>query len=161
MNHIHRGNIKIAVLSALIALIFAAKVATLGTSGVGDEQRSQLRGTWQVIEFIDHSEKAAPPEEIEGFTFEFQKSAMTIRRDKDDTGVPAEFTIDATKQPMWIDLDTGISSVLEGIFQLKDDRLTICIIAGGRNGRTSQRPTEFKASNQKKHSLFILQRINP
>jgi len=47
----------------------------------------------------------------------------------------------------------------EGIDKLAGDELTVCVMAGMRGDKPATRPSEFKASQRAKHSLFLLKRV--
>jgi uncharacterized protein (TIGR03067 family) len=87
------------------------------------EDMKKLQGRWQVIRFIDSSEKAAPPDEIQYFTFEFKGDVLIIRKNKDDGGRDAgKCKLNPSKEPKWFDLDVGLPELLsEGIYKLEGD----------------------------------------
>ena len=149
------------------ALLSAVMIVALTTTLSADapkkkdakDDAEKLQGTWQVTKFIDHSEEAAPAEEIAHFTFEFKGDHLVIRKDKDDRGKQMKYTLDASKKPKAIDIDMGGPVVSEGIYKLDGEKLMICVIAGSRGGKTAARPSEFKASKRNKYSLFVLKKV--
>jgi uncharacterized protein (TIGR03067 family) len=147
------------LLSATILVSFTvASTAEAPRDDTKDEMK-KLEGMWQVTKFIDHSEKAAPADEIAHFTFEFKGDRLTMRKAKDDSGKEMKFTLDASRTPKAMDIQMGGSHVSEGIYKLDGDQLTICIVAGTRNGKAAARPSEFKASNRDIYSMFILKKV--
>lgn len=118
----------------------------------------KLQGLWQVTKFIDHSEQAAPADEIKEMVFEFKEDRITQRKSKEDPGRPGKYTVNAAKQPKWMDIDFG-GRVSEGIYKLEGDELSLCFVGGMRGGKITPRPTEFKANMNPPHSLFVLKKI--
>ena len=147
--------IPLALFLASCVNVFAAD-PTKEDAAKADAAKSQ--GTWQVTKFIDHSEQAAPADEIKDMTFEFKGDSLAISKDKDHAGREMKFTLDPSTKPKGIDLDAG-GKVSAGIYKLDGDQLTICVIGGSRTGLVPKRPSEFKASNAKKYSLFVLKKV--
>ena len=48
---------------------------------------------------------------------------------------------------------------MEGIYKLEGDELYLCFVGGMRGEKVTPRPTEFKASKNPPHSLFVLKKI--
>jgi uncharacterized protein (TIGR03067 family) len=72
-----------------------------------------------------------------------------------------KYILNPSAKPKAIDLEGGGADggVAEGIYKLDGDELSICVISGMRNGKAAPRPTEFKASNDRKYALFVLKKI--
>jgi hypothetical protein len=77
---------KVLLSAAILASSATALAADAPKEDAAKNDAKKLQGTWQVTKFIDHSEEAAPAEEIVHFTFEFKGDRLTIRKDKDDPG---------------------------------------------------------------------------
>jgi uncharacterized protein (TIGR03067 family) len=124
------------------------------------EEIKKLQGIWQVTKFIDPSEKMAPTEDVEGYTFEFQGDRLTRRLYKDGEGRVEKYIVNPMKKPNWIDIGVRDGIPLgQGIYKIVGDELTICIVVSTDRGKPTPRPTEFKASKQG-HTLFILKKVN-
>lgn len=148
------------MLSSVFVVSFTATLAAQAPKEhAAKDDTTQLQGTWQVTRFIDHSEKAAPAEEIAHFTFEFKGGHLVIRKDKDDRGKEMKYRLDATKKPKAIDIEMGSPMASEGIYKLDGEELTVCVVAGSRGSKTAMRPSEFKASKRDKYSLFVLKKV--
>ncbi|HSB08160.1 MAG TPA: TIGR03067 domain-containing protein [Blastocatellia bacterium] len=132
-------------------------------AGSADSEIKRLQGNWQVISWSDESGEQVPPEEMKQFTFYFEGDRLTMRKFKDDPGTQCQFRIDVSKQPKWIDLGmpslAAGSTLLEGIYSLEGDDLSLCITSGLRNGVAPPRPTEFKTRPNEKYALLVLKRI--
>jgi uncharacterized protein (TIGR03067 family) len=72
-----------------------------------------------------------------------------------DTDAGSEaFRIDERSEPKRIDFDDGRRPLMQGIYKLEADRLTVCVAAPGR-----RRPTTFKTRFGDRSLLTILQRV--
>ena len=120
---------------------------------------AKLQGTWQVTALTDEM-GPAPAKELKEWTFQFNGDKVTNSQSKDAKRRPLTYTLDPSKQPKAIDLNDG-GLLIEGIYKLDVDGLTLCLVTGSRNGKTAPRPMEFKADKAKKYSLFLLKRVKP
>ena len=120
-----------ALLSACATVRTPPVVATTGPL-VGDEQR--LQGSWKVI----HNElmRAQTPQLLGRVHIYFGRR---FRLDTDKGS--EEFRIDAQSEPKRIDFDDGHNALIQGIYKLEGDQLTICTGAPG-----APRPTSFTTS---------------
>ncbi len=147
--------LSVAVLASF-SVVFAADAPK---EDAVKEEVKKLQGKWQVTAFIDSSEEAAPAAEIENMTFEFKEDRLTMRKDKDDPGREMKYKLDVSKKLKAIDINMGGTEASEGIYKLDGEVLTICVIAGGRNGKAAARPAEFKASKRDIYTLFVLKKF--
>jgi uncharacterized protein (TIGR03067 family) len=117
-------------------------------------EAAKLAGTWTV-----DSAKADGNslEEWKAGKFTFADGKTTIPRSKG--GV---FSIDASKDPKWIDITTDEKLTLLGIYQVDGDSLKLCtnittkVVKDGKSvEQASERPTQF---DSKQGMLFVLKR---
>jgi uncharacterized protein (TIGR03067 family) len=118
---------------------------------------AKLQGTWQMTALTDEM-GAAPAKELSEWTFEFNGDKVTNSQSKDRKGRSLTYALDPSKEPKTIDMSDG-GLVIEGIYRVDGDDLTICLVTGSRNGKTAPRPPQFKADKSKKYSLFVLKRV--
>jgi uncharacterized protein (TIGR03067 family) len=145
------------LLVILFGVICFVSVARPQENDAAKNEVKKLQGVWQVVKFIDHSERAAPPEELKEFTFEFKNDKVTQQKGKDGPGRPGTFTIDVSRKPTWMDINFG--KISEGIYKLDGDELSLCFVGGMRGDKVTPRPTEFKASKNPPHTLLVLKRV--
>jgi uncharacterized protein (TIGR03067 family) len=133
-----------ALLSACATVGTPPITATTGPL-VGDEQR--LQGSWKVI----HNElmRIQTPEMLGRVHIYFGRR---FRLDSDKAS--EEFCIDEKSEPKRIDFDDGHNPLIQGIYKLEEDRLTICTGAPG-----DPRPTTFATSPWNKSILTVLLRV--
>lgn len=83
----------------------------------------QLQGRWMVIDgraMMQGGNVVANKNEYAGMSFFFHGNTAFSAKGL-ERGDPLPFSIDVTKNPMWIDLDA-----MKGTFRLENDSLTIC-----------------------------------
>jgi uncharacterized protein (TIGR03067 family) len=114
-----------------------------------------LDGEW-TITAMEFRGLMLPEDDLKEAVIRFAEGKLKATVGDDVTNV-SNFRLDTTAKPPTIDFD-----VLEGpdkgqkqpgIYELKDDVLTLCINTGG-----DERPTEFRAPEDKKYALITLQR---
>jgi uncharacterized protein (TIGR03067 family) len=119
-----------------------------------------FRPKWTLTWLTTLTDELGPHQDKEAqeWTFEFKGDKATSRKSQGSAGRPMAYTLDPSKTPKAIDLnDDGL--VIEGIYKMDGDDLTLCLVTGSRNGKTAPRPPEFKADNEKKYSVFVLKRV--
>jgi uncharacterized protein (TIGR03067 family) len=148
-------------LAAVLALVFALALAPL--SFAADDavkaEFAKLEGTWQVV---SHETEGAPASEDywRTISFVFKGKELTFKGDDVVSKKIGKITLtlDPSTTPRLIDLKIvegefkGI--MLEGIYEIKDDRLKICY----HNDEAKNRPTEFATKKGTKFDLFVLKR---
>jgi uncharacterized protein (TIGR03067 family) len=145
-----------------LAAFFLAGAAALGVAAEQDKGEAsadlkKLEGTWEVVSLINGGEEVAELKEIK-VTFVFKGDKLTVRKRGEEKVMEATIVLDTTTMPRLIDLtkmmpDKGKD--FQGIYELKDDDLKICVHNGGR-----ERPTEFAAkADNREQGLFTLKRV--
>jgi uncharacterized protein (TIGR03067 family) len=134
------------------------------TNLLAETELKKLQGAWQVIRWEDESGQPASADEMKDFTLSFDGDILTMRKGKDDPGTKCQFRIDPAKLPKWIDMGMPAISdgatVLEGIYSLEGDDLSLCITSGSVNNVRPPRPTEFKTKPNEKYAVLVLTRIH-
>ena len=117
------------------AVLLASTLSALAAEPPADQAVAKelklLEGLWQVVH-LGTEGREAPAEVLKPMRWQIRKNKITFI----DPNVPKEqstatFTIDLSKSPKRIDMtaaggpDKG--KVLEGIYELKEGRLTVCI----------------------------------
>jgi len=131
---------------------------------LAEAEMKKLQGAWQVIRWEDESGQPASAGEMKDFTLSFDGDVLTMRKSKDDPGTKCQFRIDPARLPKWIDMGMPAISdgatVLEGIYSLEGDDLSLCITSGSVNNVRPPRPTEFKTKPNEKYAVLVLTRIH-
>jgi uncharacterized protein (TIGR03067 family) len=153
----HRLGWSVLVLSLLSLLFLVPRDAGRAeeTKATATEQDlKNLQGEWK-FEWMEMEGERRPPDESQA------ASPLKIRDMEMQHGeIRLTFKIDAGTDPKVIDVvlksDDGASPSFEGIYQLKDDMLTICLNTedGGK-----QRPTQFKSKPESKLIVVQLSRV--
>jgi uncharacterized protein (TIGR03067 family) len=135
----------LCVLLSACATVCTPPVAARTGPLVGDEQR--LQGSWKVI----HNElmRTQTPQMLGRVHIYFGRR---FRLDTDRGS--EEFRIDEQPDPKWIDFDDGHNPLIQGVYKLEGDRLTVCTGAPG-----DPRPTNFATSLSNKSILTVLVRV--
>ena len=144
----------------MVTAIMVSPFAALGGAQKGNLNEAdiaKLQGVWQATQFIDSSEKPAPPDEVKELRFEFKAEKTTQYKGKDRPGRPGTYKIDAEKKLKAIDINFG--QVSEGIYKFEGDELYLCVVSGARNDKVPPRPTEFKASKDAPYTLIVLKKV--
>lgn len=114
------------------------------------EDTKQIQGTWEVVS-REMGGGETPGKFLKGQTWVFEKNKLMLKAN-DKVGLEMTFTLDASKDPKWIDTDDEGHPTL-GIYKMvSKDALTICW--GPLDGK--ERPTDF---NTKDKQGFITHRF--
>lgn len=119
-----------------------------------EQDLQRLQGEWK-FEWTELEGERRPPDESQ-VASPLKISGMEMQHGE----LRLTFKIDASTDPKVIDVvlknDTDASPSFEGIYQLKDDTLTICLNSedGGK-----QRPTQFTSKPESKLVVVQLSRI--
>jgi uncharacterized protein (TIGR03067 family) len=111
-----------------------------------------LQGTWTVVSG-EAKGKAAPDEAIKDVRWVIQDNKITAIAG-DGTRVLLTFHLDTTQRPRAIDLrNPERKEILQGIYQVTEDRWKVCLGAPGEN-----RPKSFATTVQNKTVVFVFRR---
>jgi uncharacterized protein (TIGR03067 family) len=139
----------------LITAILLAGDATAGDSSAKDLK--QLEGTWEVVSTVLSGKEVT--EAIASFVIKGEKvTHLPLKGKKDEPREGDTFKIDSSKMPKQIDWTVnqkGVEKkVLQGIFEIKGDDLTICFDTQGKG-----RPTTFTSKEGSGYRLVKSKRI--
>jgi uncharacterized protein (TIGR03067 family) len=146
---------QLATLFALMPLCIAAQDDTVKT------ELAKLDGIWQVVGHETNG-KPASEEHWRKVQFVFKDNQLTFKGDDILKRKVAKITlaIDPATTPRVIDLKIGAGefkgTTLEGVYEIKNDRLKICF----RNDETKNRPTNFSTKEDSNLVLFVLKRTS-
>jgi uncharacterized protein (TIGR03067 family) len=139
-------------ISAAVVLALVGGGALGGNGDAVKKELKRLEGTWQFTKMVRDGEDT-PAKEVESLQLVIAGDKLTVKNPKKDE--VAQFTIDATKNPHFINIQPGGGAKLvEGIYKLVKDRLTICFIHDG-----GPRPKEFASPKKTRAVLTILERV--
>ncbi|HZZ78816.1 MAG TPA: TIGR03067 domain-containing protein [Gemmataceae bacterium] len=152
---------------ALFIVVLSAILGTTGTGGTAKtEDAKKLQGTWKFVS-VEGAEKA-PPDGFKNIRMKISADKLVVMAEGKEVN-SQKYKINDAKNPREIDLvvkvlldrgDVVVASdeTRQGIYELKDDRLKICI-ALATNKKTptpAGRPTEFKTRGDL--TIMVLER---
>ena len=118
-----------------VCVVALASVAGFAQSGPA---RTELEGAWQA-QIVEQNGKPAAAETVARTRYTFNGKRLLVRgnyaTDREDE---LTFTADASDTPKFLDLTDSNGYETAGIYEIKDDILTICL-------RRGERPTECGA----------------
>jgi RNA polymerase sigma factor (sigma-70 family) len=122
-----------------------------------DEDLKKLQGKWKPTKIVSNDLGEAPQEVLDGMLWAFVGNQLHGKDPGQELKEVGSFKIDSSKSPKEINmtgLDPGKGQEFEllGIYELKDDTLTICLSDKGK------RPAEFKAEKGGTTSLIVLKK---
>jgi uncharacterized protein (TIGR03067 family) len=136
-------------------LLFAATV--LGASGLKDPtaKADPIVGVW-TLETIAFGGKIRP--DPDGLKWEFTADGKHIKH-RADKKHQAQYTVDSKADPRAIDLklrtDVPDDPVIQGIFKVQDDKLTIAL----PQDRRTVRPTDFETPKDNQIAVYVFKRL--
>ncbi len=132
---------------AHLALLAIGTFAALTASQAGENPKDALQGIW-IADYVEKNELSIPPELANlRFTFKGDKLFVSQRGGAEKEHA---YLIDPKKSPRHFDIIPPGEKAVKGIYELKGDRLTLCVQYGG-----GERPREF-ASNAGDFGLVLL-----
>jgi clostripain len=120
------------------------------------KDKDKLQGTWNAISITEGTNEEA---DAEGQTLAFKGDEFAVKS-RDAVMMKGTFKVDASKKPKTIDLkiEDGPKDrkgkTAHGIYELKDDKLTLCIVKPGPGNR----PKEFASKEGADTVLLKLER---
>lgn len=138
------------------AVMFCCLSLTVAADEKAEKARSDLQGVWQP-KSIKANGVDVPQEAVAKTRFTFQKTKLLIRGnfgdEREDT---CKYKIDVTKSPRHFEFTPpGKDKPIQGIYQLKDGELRICV---SRTNSGGKRPSEFKSDPDSGMILFIMRK---
>ena len=127
-----------------LPLILAAALAFTGCERpVLSNIATEIEGQWAAVSGTSNGEPA-PAGYLERMTFEFKGGKLLVNGGQPGSG----YTIDATRDPAWIDIDNSRKQA--GIVKITDGQLHLC------TGVQGERPTEFKTRPHTDQTYLVL-----
>ena len=133
-------------------VVAAMSCADDPAEGAKKKVLDQLQGEWKAEKLLVEGKNIA--DNLQNQTFLFKGKEIIVRENGTDTDNKLKFEIDVGAQPPLIDLENKDGDKLEGIFELKEDRLKICVSLQKGN-----RPTEFASPADSMIALAEMKRV--
>lgn len=141
------------------SLCFVAALLLIGGAAADEaKELEKLKGTWSVSDLTyngkDHSKLK--------FNFVFAGNEVVVEGNEQ---VKVEYArlkikLDPSTAPKLFDITVGDGvqkgAAMEGIYELKDNQLRLCIKVFGKD-----RPTDFTSVDGSSNALLVLKRANP
>jgi uncharacterized protein (TIGR03067 family) len=148
--------------TALLGLTCLLLIAADKPEEAVKKELEKLQGTWTVTN-LRYNGKDFPTEGKNVIKFVFNGDQVTVEGDKSVQKEYAKLAwkLDPNAQPLAVDMTitSGIQrdAVIEGIYKVKDDELTVCAKVFG----TKERPTQFDSPAGASVVLLVLKRDKP
>jgi RNA polymerase sigma factor (sigma-70 family) len=126
-----------------------------------ETELKKLQGMWRVTR-LENERGVAPADVIEPMRWEIVGTTITAQNNPaEKQKQQMQIAVDPTKSPKQITLTylSGpgqVGNKAPGIYELKDNKLRICLVDSGKS-----RPTEFKVDKTDDSGLIELERIIP
>ena len=116
----------------------------------GKKDRDAMQGDW-ACESMTRDGMAFPDDDAQALFRTVKGDTYVVSRYRNKAG-SGTFTLDASKSPKQIDVvpDGPKKVVIEGIYKVEKDVLTMCIAAPG-----AKRPTAFSSTEGSGHTLTV------
>jgi uncharacterized protein (TIGR03067 family) len=144
--------------NVLLFLVAGLLVTADAPTEAAKKELDQLQGTWTPVK-LEYNGKDLSADGKSRFRFVFKGDQATVEGNDEVRKHYAKvtFKLDPSATPKWVDLTVaaGIQqdAVIEGIYELKDDTLTLCAKVFGK-----ERPTEFASPDGSSIVLLVLKR---
>jgi uncharacterized protein (TIGR03067 family) len=142
----------------LTAAMFVLGLSVAAADDTERDELARLNGTWKATAVVQDG-KELPKAEAEAMVLTIAGEKHTVKTI--DQQIEGTHKLDPSKKPKQIDAtctkgpDAGKKSV--GIYELKDDTLTVCFAEPGK----TERPTELKSAPGSGNKLITLKREKP
>jgi len=139
----------------------AAALLVVGVGGAGADDaagKKQIEGTWELVG-VTRGGKERPADK-ERTTITFAAGTMTMKglaKDGGEKQKAAQYTVDTTKTPNWIDIDARDGDKKEkvlGLYEVKGDTLRLAM--GRPDG---DRPASLESKEGEKSTVARLKRV--
>jgi uncharacterized protein (TIGR03067 family) len=147
-----------ATMRSIMGLALAIAIGGLATAeDKPADAAKKLEGTYTVVEFLDEGKPSPKTAEIK--TVEIKDGVISIK--SDEKNEDATFSLDPSKKPMEIDLESKHKGKkILGIYQTKETdkglELTIAFIHGGDGN--GNRPKDFKGEGKEERVMKLLRK---
>ena len=140
-----------------LVLLVVFLAAPLGAVEPDPKALEAMQGTWTMLSFKSNGDEVAADTIV---TWQRVVSGKhVIWKEKSETFLETDFSIDASKTPMTLDstIATGDAKgqTMLAIYELKDDVLRVCFAPPG-----NPRPSTFDASSGTGHLMFTAKRLS-
>jgi uncharacterized protein (TIGR03067 family) len=134
-----------------LLLIAAGLLAAPVPAQDATKDKTNIEGTWEVMSAV---REGKPRDDIKGDKLIFKDGKLTIKNMKKKKDENGTYKLDPGKKPKTIDLtQDGSDKTLKGIYELKGDKLTICV-----SPPDSERPDKFESLEGGKTMIIELTR---
>jgi uncharacterized protein (TIGR03067 family) len=141
-------------MTAILCVLLALPGAEPNKDELAKKELEKLQGTWEWVE----AERRGKRVKFDNTTKPAGYGDMVVKGDTATVGkVAAKIKLDPSFAPKLIDLDyTEQKFVLETIYKLEGDTLTICYALG--TDRVKNRPSEFKTDENSVFEVRVYKR---
>jgi uncharacterized protein (TIGR03067 family) len=117
------------------------------------DDRIALEGKWQAVA-VETDGRVAPPDFVKRIQWRFAKGFLMIKGTVPVGEVPCSVTLDQAARPRAIEYTgLGTKQAVLGIYELRGDRLEVCLITHPR-----PRPTQFATAPNSRLTRILFAR---
>jgi uncharacterized protein (TIGR03067 family) len=138
------------VIRTLLAISICFVSSVLKADEDLEKAIKEIQGEWKCERFANKGQELSK-KELAQLTFSIKGNQIIATNDPKD---PATIRLDITQKPTWFDMTDGSKETMLGIYELKDDTLTICSAEP-----KTPRPKKFASSKDSRTHLIILKRV--
>ncbi len=131
--------------------MLAVLLCCLAADAPPKAELNKLAGHWQVTQ-QEHGGKKVPAKKLAALAVDVAGDRMTTREGDEVKEEARIVRLDSKEKPAAIDLKAD--KVVQGIWKLDGDVLTICVAEPGKD-----RPREFAAKEGTGHTLLVLKKV--
>ncbi len=140
-------------------MLVSAAGLLLGADAPKDEAVKQelqkLKGEWEMTAMTFDGQEA-PEQTLKAFRRKIDGNKYTVDIDKDgnNSKVEGTLTLDPTKKPKTVDIETDDGTKVLGIYELEGDTHKICLAPAGQD-----RPKDFTAPEGSRRTRIVWKRV--